>query len=266
MMGGWLKFGHGVDVHNLGDHGIWEGLQVHLPMGRTYIPASSLVAPEEIITGKWTFYVMADQRFFPDRFTEGDLCEWVNLDALFAGRIDMGGVDTCPECQALRPGAEGSRIQGSELTQLLSFANDLLADALIFTRPGIYSIGKKEEWTKMVRGHLKRAGFEVPCSHPESERCCNIAEGYYYCGICGDTLGFVSKKEDACTCPEDKKEVLALARKLVYNASFEGSDYIVGAGDLEDLRRLVCEHPLAVRERDGICQMCGVKVGEREIP
>jgi len=140
VMGGWLQLEHGVDVHDIAH--AWEGLRVDMPMGRTYIPAVALVAPEKVISGKWAFYVLADQSFLPDRYTDSMGSEYCRLGAVLAGRIDHEGRDT-------------------ELGQLYEFANRLLADALVFAGSGIFSIGKKEEWERMVKGHLERAGVEI---------------------------------------------------------------------------------------------------------
>lgn len=142
VMGGWLQLEHGVDVHSIAH--AWEGLRVDVPMGRTYLPAIALTAPDKVINSKWSFYVLADQAFLPDRYTDSMDSEYVKLDALFAGRIDAVGLD-------------------SELGRLYRFANKLLAEALVFlgSGHGLYSLGQKEEWEYMVRGHLKRAGVEI---------------------------------------------------------------------------------------------------------
>jgi len=146
VMGGWLQLEHGVDVHSV-EHA-WEGLRVDVPMGCTYVLAGQLAAPEKTLGHKWSFYIVAGQSFLPDRFTRGDL-ELVRLDMILKGRFSISH-------------------------DLLDLANRLLADALVFAGSGIFSRGKKEEWTRMVRGYLRRAGVEIPEPNPTIE---DIREG-----------------------------------------------------------------------------------------
>lgn len=131
VMGGWLQI-NDVEVHEI-DRGIWEGLIVHFPIDRTYIPANPNTDLASSTTDrKWAFLVFDEQRFMPDRFTEGDL-EYVKLATIVGGGRDIDS----------------------------GLVYRLLEDALVYAGSGkVYSRHARDEWEQIVRGYLKSVGHE----------------------------------------------------------------------------------------------------------
>jgi hypothetical protein len=187
--------------------GNWSGVIARLPFTRTYIPAQLLKSSWQKVGENWQFLILEDGDFLPDRFTEGDL-EYVKLSVVLGGRV------LCTENETLD-----------------GFANKLLAGALVFVKPGPYSIGQRQEWERMIRGHLRRVGFEIEAQQTDSS------------------------------------SLFEVARQLVAGSVYDGYKYTVQPDELKQLRRLTCEHPHQDRTYDSVedvykCKLCGHVFGK----